>query len=136
MVSAINEVNNEVARGVFLMGGEMEEKNDEENGVGKITEAVVGSAEKLAMWSIKIYQEEGNQMEAFIFTVDQYMETVEIFLQSLSPEIEAGNNVSKHEIFWSCYASSLLIPSKFSPEQKFKQKQPLCLKRAWKCTEC
>ena len=89
----------------------MEEKNDEDNGVGKITETVVGSAEKLAMWSIKIHQEEGNQKEAFLFTVDQYMETVEIFLQSLSPEIEAGNNVSKQKIFISCLICLIFIDS-------------------------
>ena len=91
LVSAINDVNNGVARGVFLMGGEINEKE----GVGNIMEAVVGSADKMAMWSNKIYQEEGNQKEPFIFTVDQYLESVEIFIQSLSPEIESGNNVSK-----------------------------------------
>ena len=73
------------------MGGEINEKE----GVGKIMEAVVGSADKMAIWSNQIYQEEGNQKEPFIFTVDQYLESVEIFIQSLSPEIESGNNVSK-----------------------------------------
>ena len=91
LVSAINDVNNGVARGAFLLGGEINEKE----GVGNIMEAVVGSADKMAMWSNQIYQEEGNQKEPFIFTVDQYLESVEIFIQSLSPEIESGNNVSK-----------------------------------------
>ena len=84
-----------MARGVFLMGGEIEAKYDQETGVGKIIEAVVESADKLAIWSNQIYQEEGSQKESFIFTVDQLLESVEIFIQSLSPEIESGNNVSK-----------------------------------------
>ena len=84
-----------MARGVFLMGGDIEGKYDQETGVGKIMEAVVGSADKLAVWSNQIYQEEGNQKESFIFTVDQLLESVEIFIQSLSPEIESGNNVSE-----------------------------------------
>ena len=78
------------------MGGEYAEKDDEAQGVGSVVEAVVGSADRLAIWSSQIYQEEGNQRESFIFTVDQYLEAVEIFTQSLSPEIESGNNVSKN----------------------------------------
>ena len=77
----------------------MEEKYDEEKGVGNVMEAVIRSAEKLslcgtvvAMWSNQIYQEKGNHLESFM--VDQYLEAVEIFVQSLSPKIEETNDVS------------------------------------------
>ena len=76
------------------MGGEISEKE----GVGEVMEAIVGAADKMALWSNQIYQEEGNQKEPFIFTVDQYLESVEIFIQSLSPEIESGNNVSQQAL--------------------------------------
>ena len=77
------------------MGGKMEEKYDEEKGVGNVMAAVVGSAEKLVLWTNQIYQEEGNHRESFIITVDQYLEAVDIFLQSLSPKIEETNDVSQ-----------------------------------------
>ena len=95
LVSAINDINHGVARGVFLMGGKMEEKYDEEKGVGNVMVAVVGSAEKLVLWTNQIYQEEGNHQESFNITVDQYLEAVDIFLQSLSPKIEETNDVSQ-----------------------------------------
>ena len=81
------------------MGGEIEEKYHEEEGVGKIIEDVVVSAEKLAIRSNQVYQEEGNKMESFIFTVDQYLESVEFFVQSLGPEFEETNDVSIHTTF-------------------------------------
>ena len=76
------------------MGGEIEEKYHEEEGVGKIVEDVVVSAEKLALWSNQIYQDEGNKMESFILTIDQYLESLEIFVQSLGPEFEETKDVS------------------------------------------
>ena len=76
------------------MGGEIEDKYHKEAGVGKIVEDVVVSAEKLALWSNQIYQDEGNKMESFILTIDQYLESLEIFVQSLGPEFEDTNNVS------------------------------------------
>ena len=81
------------------MGGEIEEKYHEEEGVGKIIEDVVVSAEKLAIGSNQIYQEEGNKMESFILTIDQYLETVEIFVHSLGPEFEETNDVSINTMF-------------------------------------
>ena len=76
------------------MGGEIEDKYHKEEGVGKIVEDVVVSAEKLALWSNQIYQDEGNKMESFILTIDQYLESLEIFVQSLGPEFEDTNDVS------------------------------------------
>ena len=81
------------------MGGEIEEKYHEEEGVGKIMEDVVVSAEKLAFGSNQIYQEEGNKMESLILTIDQYLETVEIFVHSLGPEFEETNDVSINTMF-------------------------------------
>ena len=76
------------------MGGEIEDKYHEEEGVGKIVEDVVVSAEKLALWSNQIYQDEGNKMESFILTIDQYLDSLEIFVQSLGPEFEETKDVS------------------------------------------
>ena len=71
------------------MGGEIEEKYDQETGVGKIMEAVVGSAKKLAIWSNQIYQDQEE-----VISVDKYLEAVEIFIQSLCPKFEDSNDVS------------------------------------------
>ena len=73
----------------------MEEKYDEEKGVGNVMAAVVESAEKLVLCTNQINHEEGNHRESFNITVDQYLEAVETFLQSLSPRIEETNDVSK-----------------------------------------
>ena len=87
------------------MGGEIEEKYDEKAGVGKIMEAVVGSAEKLAIWSNQIYQD---QEEGII--VDQYLESVEIFIQSLCPQFEDSNDVSINKLYIeSVYSMCLLL---------------------------
>ena len=122
LLNAINEINNGVARTVFLMGGEIEEKYDEKAGVGKIMEAVVGSAEKLAIWSNQIYQD---QEEGII--VDQYLESVEIFIQSLCPQFEESNDVSINKtLFLDLFFNFI------RKDPKFKHRQPLCPRRAWK----
>lgn len=79
------------------MGEEIYQKYDEQLGVGKIIEDVVGSSEKLvmSMWLNQIHHGEGNQRESFIFTVDQYLKALEKFIQSLCPKIDDSNDVSR-----------------------------------------
>ena len=123
LVNAINEINNGVARAVFLMGGEIEEKYDEKAGVGNIMEAVVGSAEKLAIWSNQIYQDQEE-----VITVDQYLEAVEIFIQSLCPQFEDSNDVS---INYKTLHLGLFF-NFLRKDPKVKLRQFLCPRRAWK----
>ena len=64
-------------------------------------ENVVASVDRLAAWSNKIHQEQGNRRDTtLIDSIDEYLEAVEIFAPSLSPEKRFSNDVSIKCLFY------------------------------------